>query len=106
MKRKIGITALVIYAICIVLMIFMTSNASGRPSAGFPFLVALIAVSYITAIVCLIGDVIRFIGKCFFQGFSAGNSQERKRVCPLCGNAISGNARFCSECGCELTEKH
>ncbi len=105
MKRKIGIIALVVYVICIVLMIFMTSNASGRPNVAFQFVTVLIAVSYITAIVCLIGDVIRFIGKCFSQGFRAGNSQECSQVCPLCGKAISGNARFCGECGCELTKK-
>lgn len=70
------------------------------------FFMLLFLVGGVTAEVCLIGDVIRFIGKCFSQGFNTGNSQERKRVCPLCGKAISGNARFCSECGCELTEKH
>lgn len=103
MKRKIGFTALAVAALAFLLAIFSMRSFGFE---AFTFLVLLYAASMITAIVCLIGDVIRFIGKCFSQGFSAGNSQERKRACPLCGKAISGNARFCSECGCELTDKH
>lgn len=88
-------------ALAFLLAIFSTRSFGFE---AFTFFVLLYAAALITAIVCLIGDVIRFIGKCFSQGFSAGNPQECSQVCPLCGKAISGNARFCGECGCELTK--
>ena len=105
MKRKIGIFALTVAGMSFVSMILMQVYDHCKNADMVPFVLVFLAGG-ITAAACLIGDVIRFIGKCFSQGFNTGNSQERKRVCPLCGKAISGNARFCSECGCELTEKH
>lgn len=104
MRRKIGFTALVVTAVAFLL--FVISSVQYGDFGTTVFFALFYFAGIITSIVCLASDVIRFIGKCFSQGFSAENSQERKRVCPLCGKAISGNARFCSECGCELTEKH
>lgn len=69
------------------------------------FFMLLFLAGGITAAACLNADAIRFVGKCFSQGFNAGNSQECSQVCPLCGKTISGDAHFCSECGCELTKK-
>lgn len=101
MKRKVGFTALGVG----IFTFFMFVVACMRLETSLILPLALVYfLCMITAIVCLIGDAIRFIGKCFSQGFSAGNPQECNQVCPLCGKAISGNARFCGECGCELTK--
>lgn len=105
MKRKIGIFALTVAGISFVTMILMQVYGHCKSADMVPFVLLFLAGG-ITAATCLSADAIRFIGKCFSQGFSAGNSQGCSQVCPLCGKAISGNARFCSECGCELTEKH
>ena len=101
MKRKIGFIALTFGIIAFIFYMFSLTRMNFSSSIS---LLLIYAACMITAIICLIGDVIRFIGKCFSQGFSAGNSQECSQVCPLCGKAISGNARFCGECGCELTK--
>ena len=101
MKRAIGFIAL--GAGIFTFFLFIVACMRHNTSLMFPLMVVYF-FSMVTAIVCLIGDVIRFIGKCFSQGFSAGNSQECSRICPLCGKAISGSARFCGECGCELTK--
>ena len=103
MKRKIGFTALAVAVLAF--LSFVTSSVRHGDYGTMVFFALFYFAAIITAIVCLAGDVIRFIGKCFSQGFSAGNPQECGQVCPLCGKAISGNARFCSECGCELTKK-
>jgi len=103
MRRKIGIAALVVAGISFVSMILMQVYSHCDGTDMVPFILLWLAGGII-AVACLIADVIRFIGKCFFQGASAGNSQECSQVCPLCGKAISGNARFCGECGCELTK--
>lgn len=110
MRRKIGFFALGL-SVCAFILLVVAGMCCNTPLAVFMALLHF--SSMITAIICLIGDVIRFIGKCFSQGFSAGNSQgfragnsqECSQVCPLCGKAISSKARFCSECGCELTKK-
>ncbi len=101
MKRKIGFTALAVAALAFLLCV---SSMQRFNFGATTFLGLLYAAALITAFVCLIGDVIRFIGKCFSQGFRAGNSQECSQVCPLCGKPLSSDARFCSECGCELTK--
>ncbi len=102
MRRKIGFTALAVTVVAFLLFVISTVQHGDFGTAVFFALLYFAGI--ITAIVCLIGDVIRFIGKCFSQGFSAGKSQECSRVCPLCGKPLSSNVRFCSDCGCELTK--
>ena len=102
MKRKIGFIALCVGIFSFFML--MVASMNFKISLVLP-LILVYFFSIVTAIICLAGDVIRFIGKCFSQGANAANAQECSQVCPLCGKAISGSARFCSECGCELTKK-
>lgn len=101
MKRKIGFIALTVAALTFMLCVITMQRFD---FSSFVFLGLVYGAALITAIVCLAGDVIRFIGKCFSQGANEGRGQECSRVCPLCGKPLSSNARFCSDCGCELTK--
>ncbi len=102
-RRIIGFTALAFAIICFILFCIMI--ASGRLRAGLmvPLLLGY-GFGIITAIACLIADVIRFIGKCFSQGANAAQPQMCSKICPKCGRALNSNVRFCSECGNEVTE--
>ena len=100
MKRTFGIIAL-----CVGIYAFIQFVAAGMRDE-VASMIPLILACYIclaTAFVCLIGDVIRFVGKCFSQGFSAGTVQKESHFCPFCGKTIYDNDRFCSQCGCDLT---
>ena len=96
-RRKIGYIAL---AVVVISIICLASMISGDYEMEEIQPVALTyAFGCIVAFVCLIGDVIRFIGKCFSQGFNGTQNQGNGRFCTNCSKPIDNNAKFCSHCG-------
>ncbi len=102
MRRKIGFISLAVAAVA---FLMCAATMSSFDHGAFTFFMLVYGAAVITAIVCLAGDVIRFIGKCFAQGYNAGTPQKESRVCPNCNKPVSSDARFCTECGCELAKK-
>lgn len=96
MKRKVGFTAL-IFAGIFILLAFLAMYARAFTVFG------VVAVMYwsccITAIICLFGDFIRFIGKMFSKGYHDGVTKNDSRYCPQCGKGLEQDAHFCPGCG-------
>lgn len=99
MKRKVGFTAL-IFAGIFILLAFLAIYARAFNVFG------IVAVMYwgccITAIICLFGDFIRFIGKMFSKGYSEGTKKSYSHYCPHCGKGLEQDACFCPGCGTKL----
>lgn len=96
MKRKVGITALIFAGVFFLLAIFAMY--------AFEFTVfGFVAVMYwgccITAIICLFGDFIRFIGKMFSKGYNEGTKKSYSHYCHQCGKGLEQDAHFCPGCG-------
>ena len=111
MKRKIGKIALVIAAISLILWFIIVVTGSGFNSDGpglngFAILVFFSwMVSIFTAIFCLAGDVIRFIGKMFASGYNSVNNppvSNNTKFCSKCGKQIDASSAFCPNCGEKL----
>lgn len=102
MKRTIGIFALVLGIITFILFVCASTRYDVSQIAPMLFVYG---ASMFTAFVCLIGDVIRFIGKCFSQGYNSVNVKQERIACPLCGKQLPADSRFCGECGCEIVKK-
>ena len=114
LKKKIGIIGLVTAALAFILWIVMVTTGAvfsrgGGFSPAVPLVLILIIGGSVTAFVCLIGDVIRFVGKKFGEGFGGGSSGYSSaprngsvKFCPHCGAALDRDAVFCSKCGNRL----
>lgn len=96
MKRKVGLTALVFAGIFFLLAFFAIF---AHAFAVFGIVAVLYWGCCITAIVCLFGDFVRFIGKMFSSGYHAGAAKSRNRYCPHCGKGLAQDASFCPGCG-------
>ena len=97
-RRKIGFIALAISLTSAIIAIFLCESFSFSAREITPFMLVY-GFGGMIAFVCLIGDVIRFIGKCFSQGFNGTQSRGNGRFCTNCGKAIDANAKFCSHYG-------
>jgi len=111
MKRTIGKIALVVAAISLFLWSIIVVTGSGfNPNGpglnGFAILVfASWAVSIFTAIFCLAGDIIKFIGKMFASGYNSANyppTPQNVKYCAKCGKQIDASSTFCPNCGEKL----
>lgn len=99
MKRKVGITALIFAAI------FFLLTAAAMPAKAMGvgiFCVIMYFACALTAVICLFGDVVRFIGKMFSAGFSEGAAKSYNHYCPQCGKGLEQDAHFCPGCGTKL----
>lgn len=114
MRRKIGFTALAIAGISFfAYFIILVSGNAFKNETLTGFCIVTYAISFFTAIGCLIGDFIRFIGKMFGQGFNGSNQPQQPNnwnnnynqqstgvcYCPKCGQQNSNSAMFCQCCG-------
>ena len=101
LRRMVGFTALAAAGISFILWMWIVVSGSGFSQTGMGlngFAVGVLfswMVSIITAVVCLIGDVIRFIGKTFGEGFGKAATVP----CLSCGKAMAVSAVFCPHCG-------
>ena len=95
MKKRIGFAALILDGVCFVLAIITMTSYN---MCLFVVLMLLYGASMITAIICLIGDAIRFVGRMFAAGFR-GEEKHYSRYCPQCGKSLEQNAHFCPGCG-------
>lgn len=95
MKRTIGIASIILVVIAyLYYATLLTSRDLQTAFDMFPMIVGATIIGYIGAIVCLGGDVIRYIGKMFASGYN--NSTD---YCPSCGRKIDRNSKFCNHCG-------
>ena len=110
-KRIIGIFALILVVISFISwMLLIFTGAAFSKHGGFSVYVPIVFISFfismITSIICLAGDVIRFIGKMFSSGYnSAVNSPVNNNIkfCTKCGKQLEATATFCSACGHKQT---
>ncbi len=106
-KRTIGIIALVFLAISFISwMLLIFTGGAFSEHGGFSVLVPIVFISFfvsgITAVVCLAGDVIMFVGKMFSTGYNNTNNSpvnNNVKFCPKCGKQLEATATFCSVCG-------
>ena len=117
MRRKIGFTALTLAGISFFAYLFILMSGNAFKNEGLTsFVFVTYIVTVLTAIACLLGDFIRFIGKMFGQGFNGGKAPQQYYnnynnynnatqnnagvcYCPKCGQQNSGAAVFCQCCG-------
>ncbi len=106
-KRTIGIIALILLGISFIAwMLLIFTGAAFSKHGGFSVLVPIIFISIfisgVTAVVCLIGDAIKFAGKTFSSGFNSINNSpvnSNTKFCTKCGTKLEATAAFCSNCG-------
>ena len=104
MKRTIGIAAAVIGVIDLfvwIIMIFTGAMFDGFGFSSFALVIFLLWFVCIgVAAFCLLGDIIRFVGKNFSAGYhSATPTQSANGFCTACGKQIAGDMAFCPYCG-------
>ena len=94
-RKMIGITALIGSVMCYIGNVFsvMTMNENVILFSLLSWICGLVAFF------CLIGFVIRYVGKKFAEGWSEGLPQYNPGYCSNCGNKVLDNAKFCNYCG-------
>ena len=102
MKRKIGIAAavLAVMDLFVYMILIVTGNAfANRGLTGLVFVLWFVFLAI--AGPCLIGDVIKFVGKHFSSGFNAGLPPQTGAIvyCTKCGKPIAADVSFCPHCG-------
>ena len=99
MKRKIGTTLLIFAG----LFYLLSLAAALTLSTGlYTFTVVMYRVCGITAIICLFGDFIRYIGKMFALGWNDAAGESNPHYCSQCGKSLEEDASFCSGCGTKI----
>ena len=99
MKRTIGIIAAVgaVIDLFIYMLLLVTGNAFTIPGlTAFVFVMWFILLG--TAVFCLLGDFIKFIGKQFSAGFNS-SVPSASVFCSSCGKAMDASMAFCPHCG-------
>ena len=96
MKRAIGFLAMLGAPVCFAGGVIV--SRSGDVETAF-LLVMLAMLCACIAFVCLIGDMIRFVGKMLAQGMMSNVPKEKIRFCDHCGGKLADGAAFCSHCG-------
>lgn len=108
MKRKIGIAAVVVGVVDLFVWIILL--VSGNTFAGHGmsplavFVFVLWFVCIVVAIPCLLGDVVRFIGKSFAAGYNESIRPDPSKTayCTNCGKPVDASVAFCPHCGTKL----
>lgn len=106
-KRIIGIIAVIFVVISFISwMLLIFTGAAFNKSGGFSILVPIVFISFfisiITSVVCLSGDVIKYVGKMFSSGYNSTNDPSANcstKFCTKCGKQLEVTATFCSACG-------
>ena len=99
MKKTIGIIAAVgaIIDIFIFMILIVTDNAfANQGFTGFIFVMWFVLLG--TAIFCLLGDFIKFIGKQFSAGYNS-TAPGTSVFCSNCGKSMDAGMAFCPHCG-------
>jgi hypothetical protein len=112
MKRLIGKIAVFGAVISFILwaMLIFTGGVFSSSGFGFSGFAMFVFFSFfaciITAVFCLTGDLIKFIGKMFANGFNDGKKptfgNASAQFCTKCGKPIHASAAFCPNCGEKL----
>ena len=99
MKRRVGITALIFTGVFFLLSILATVS---RSTDIYIFALVMFWGCGITAIICLFGYFIRYIGKMFALGWNDATEKHSPRYCPHCGRGLEQDACFCPGCGSKI----
>ena len=105
MRKKIGIIAAVLAVIDLIVwvMLLVSGNALGfggfTKEAGIVFVLWFVLIAI--AIPCLLGELIKFIGKSFSAGYNSQNQTPNRPTvyCTKCGQPIDASVAFCPYCG-------